>query len=65
MVEAELKAKNRTKEIELKLLLEMAKYARISDRIPDGEGFITDRQKAIWDAARCYQERLQSLPGQS
>jgi len=49
MVEAELKA-NRTKEIELKLLLEMAKYAKISDRIPDGEGFITDRQKAIWDA---------------
>lgn len=49
MVEAELKA-NRTKEIELKLLLEMSKYAKISDRIPDGEGFITDREKAIWDA---------------
>jgi len=49
MVEAELKA-NRTKEIELKLLLEMAKYAKSSDWLPDGEGFITDRQKAIWDA---------------
>ena len=48
MVEAELKA-NRTKEMELKLLLEMAKYDSLSDRIPGGEGFITNRQKIIWD----------------
>jgi hypothetical protein len=49
MVEAEMHA-TLVRGTELKLRMEMAKYGQINERIPGEEGFINDRQRAIWDA---------------
>ncbi|MEK9783432.1 MAG: hypothetical protein VW312_02235, partial [Opitutales bacterium] len=38
------------KEAELKLKLEMAKYDSLNDEISSSGGFITDRQREIWNA---------------